>query len=359
MAAVLPPSTALDAAARGRLDALIALLRAATDELEAIALVLEEPRHEHYVRRRIVEAHAILDRLLSVGPDGQVSGAWAAWAREHIPATYEMGAGLAVRDLRAQMLAPVTGDAAIHLRAVESLLGRYLLDTTEIVVQLKLASVRATRVLLAQAGFGEQIAAGILGGLPRRETSRLLAAAMRRAVFGALPPGAEWTPASLTHVEIGGRNYRLDTWAEMHARTETARASTAGTRGMCATNGVLHVQITTHAHPPCICTPFEGRIYRIYEDRGDPRFPWIGTVPGGGCPMHPNCVHREAPAVVGYLEERGDVEGRTEVPRDFRGKSTSELARLVRQHRDELAPYSTRPRGMLPQDFRLRKAVAA
>lgn len=352
--ATLPPGASLDAAARARVDALAALFRAAVRDLEAIEARLREGTYRKaYLQARLREARGVIDRLLAI-QRGAATGEVVDWAREHFPETYRMGAGAAVRDLKAQGIAPLAGDPRIHTRAVEALLGRYLDDATELVVQMNANVIRASRIVLAQAGFGQEIAAGIIGGLPRRETSRLLERSLRAAVRGV---AGELEAGALTHVAIGGRRYRVEAWAEMHARTETARASTAGTRVLAVVNGVLHVQITTHAHAPCICTPFEGRIYRVYEDRGDMRFPWIGSVPGGGCPMHPNCVHREAPAVVEYLEERGDVAGREEVPADFVGLDERELARVVRANREQLRRYSERPAGMLPRDFRLRAAA--
>ena len=304
-----------------------------------------------YLQARLREARSVIDQLVAI-QDGQVTGEVMAWARQNIPSTYQLGAGLAVRDLRAQGVSPVPGPGRIHARAVEALLAQYEADAVEIVVQLNANVIRASRLVLAQAGFGEEIAAGIIGGLPRRETSRLLKRALRDAVRST---GAELEDGDLSQVEINGRTYRVDVWAEMHARTRTAQASTAGTRGMCAANDVGYVQVTTHAHAPCICTPFEGRIYALQE--GDDRFPWVGILPNGGCPMHPNCVHREAPAVLSILEARGEVDGRDTVPEDFRGLTPTELARTVREHSTELAKYSQQAAGMLPADFQLRNAA--
>lgn len=350
----IPPGTSLDDAARDRIDALVALFRAAETEIAKIERQLRRGTYSRrYLRARLTEAREVLGRLVLI-QNGRATGEVVQWAQVHFPATYSMGAGDAVRDLNAQAVQVVAGDPRIHTRAVEALIARYVDDVTEIAVKLNANLIRTSRVVLAQAGFGEQIAAGIIGGLPRREVSRMLRDELRRAVRGAAEGVQE---GDLTHVEIGRRRMRLETWAEMHARTETARAATAGTRVLSVMNGVQHVQITSHAHEPCICTPFEGRIYRLYEDSGDMRFPWIGTVPNGGTPLHPNCVHREAPAVVEYLEERGDVEGRSRVPADFRGLSQRELERLIRANRGQLGRYSRDRDGMLPEDFRLRIAA--
>lgn len=350
----LNPGTALAPAAYERLDALIALIQDAVRELEAIEAQLRTGTYRRsYLQARIREASRIIASLLAYR-DGVATGAVVDWARDALPPTYQYGAGLAVRDLQAQAVAAVAGDQSIHLRAVGSLIDRFLSDTTQIVVQLQDSLIRTSRVVIEQAAFTQEIAQGILGGMPRRVISRQLERSLQRTVRGVLPEGAE---VNLTHVEINDRRYRLDTWSEMYARTELARASTAGTRVLTAVNGVRHVQITSHAHEPCICTPFEGRIYAL-EPEDPAGYPWIGIVPGGGCPMHPNCVHREAPAVLEFLEERGEVAGRRRIPADFVGISERELARLVRENREQLARYSRVRAGIVPEDFRLRRAAA-
>lgn len=346
----IPPGTALNPAAFDRLDTLIVLIRDTERELALIEKELRSGTYRRtYLRARINEANRIIASLIAYR-DGVATGAVVDWAREALPATYQYGAGLAVRDLRAQAIAAVAGQPQIHVRAVASLIDRFLMDATQIVVQLHASTIRASRIVLEQAGFGAEIAQGVIGGLPRRTVSRQLTRALRSRVNVAA--GAE---IDLTHIEINGRRYLLENWAEMHARTELARASTAGTRVLSVVNGVRYVQVTSHAHDPCICTPFEGRIYAL--DQGDPQFPWIGILPGGGCPMHPNCVHREAPAVIELLEERDEVAGRTRVPADFAGLSETELARLVRANRDQLRRYSRDRNGYMPETFRLRRAA--
>jgi hypothetical protein len=359
MATVLPPGTALDRAARERLAALVELLKAAERELaETLRLTPRGRYTERYFRARLAETREILDRLVTFEGD-VASGAWVEWAREAFPVTYGSGIGFARADLAAQGVAALTGDMRIHTAAVEALLTRYVTDVVEIAVELNVAAVRASRVLMAQAGLTDQIATGILSGEARRTTSARIARAIRRATAEALPADVEFDPASITHVEINGRRWRLDAYAEMHARTATAEAVTQGTINTTVANGVLHVQVTAHAHEPCICTPFEGRIYRLFEDRGDMRFPHVSIMPNGGTPLHPNCAHRTAPAVVEYLEERGDVAGRMRVPDGIEGMDERELAKWVRDNRDRLGTYSRRRDGILPETFRVRQEVAA
>jgi hypothetical protein len=353
MPPVLPSGQSLDGDARERLRRLQALVLRASYRLMSIQRAIEGSDDREYVRARILEALDIVDGLHRL-EDGTATGSLAAWARESIPATYGGGVRRGLADLAGQAMSPVTGDRRIHMAAVESLLGN--VDrriARDLVVPLYESAIRTARVAIDSADFASDLAAGIMGGLPRTETSRLLRQSVLRAVNESVPGGRP----NLADVQVGGRTMSLETWSEVFARTELARASTTGTRTSSAVNGVLHVQITSHAHAPCICTPFEGRIYRIYEDQGDTRFDWIGDVPGGGCPMHPNCVHREAPAVVEFLEERGDVAGRERPAEAFRGMDERELARAVRQNADALRRWSEDRDGYLPGGFQMRRAA--
>lgn len=346
---ILGPGTALDPAAYERVSALAELYAIARQRLVEIEAAMRgESYRRTYLQERIREANRIIDELLHV-QGGELTGAVADWAREAFPEVYGYGAQLALFDLRAQGVAPASGSRRIHTQAVSAVLDRYVTDSLELVLQLKENTLRSARIVLAQAGLGDEIAAGLIGGLTRRDVSAMIVRRLKAAAEDALPEGQE---VDLTSVEIKGRRWRMDAYAEMHARTETARVSTAGTRVVCFANGVGYVQVTSHAHAPCICTPYEGRIYALAQ--GDPRFPWVGILPNGGCPMHPNCVHREAPAVLSFLEARGEVDGRDTIPADFAGKSPREIAKLVRDHRSQLAPYSEDPSGMLPASFRLR-----
>lgn len=342
------PSTAIDAAGVERLDALATIMQAATSRLEEIAAEMQSGSYRRrYLLERIREAHEIIQGLLSV-QTGRAVGAIPEWIPTQFPSAFQSGAVRAARDLAGQAFTVRSG--RISTAALDAVVRRFLEPSYDVVIQLHANTIRASRVVLSEAGFGQEIIEGLIGGLPRKAVSAELRRAVKRAVSGAV--GEE---VDLSHVEVGGRRYSLDYWSEMHARTETARASTAGTRSLSAENGVRHVLVTTHAHSPCICTPFEGRVYAL--DPGDERFPHVSVMPNGGCPMHPNCVHREAPAVLEFMEARGELEGRDEIPAEFMGLSGTELARKVRDARPQLEPYARDREGVMPLDFRVKAAA--
>ena len=342
--------TALDGDGLRRIDALISTYRRATGRLLEIEARLADGSYSRrYMREQIEESFATIEKLFAIR-QGQATGDVVEWARGHFPAVYGYGAGRALDDFAEIGFGAVRGRTRIHTQALDSLVSKYLDETHEVIVELQGNTLRAARIVLRDASFADDMAAGIIGGLPRREISTLLRRRLNEAMTEAIPLGEK--PA-IAEIRVGKRSMTVDAWAEMHARTESARASTAGNRAVCTENGVFHVRITSHSHPPCICTPFEGRIYSLRE--GDPEFPYIGRVPNGGCPMHPNCVHREGPAVVKLMRERGDIGDRGTIPPEFDGLSPSELAKKIRENRDVLDPFARAPNGYMPADFRVGK----
>jgi hypothetical protein len=354
---VLPPGGSLDPAAVKRLLELDKLISRATYQLKRLETELYNgPATARYVKARLTEANEIRANLLDVRK-GQASGEVMQWAEEHFPATYRTGAGQAVRDLKVQGINPIKGDTRIHTHALSSIASNYgnAVGTMSMKIGTNIAT--AATILLKDTAFADQIAAGVISGLPRSKVSRMLKNEMRRTIR-ATSAGAMLSETALSKINMGGRNYDLDYWAEMHARTESARAATGGTRSMCQANGVEHIIITEHSHDPCICTPFEGLIFRL-DRNTESKYPWIGEVPNGGCPMHPNCVHREAPAVLKFLEARNDVEGRDTIHPDFQGLDQRELARRVRANKVALAKHSKKRAGHMPADLRINRVAPA
>lgn len=89
-----------------------------------------------------------------------------------------------------------------------------------------------------------------------------------------------------------GRNYRLDTYAELVARTTTREATNTATTSTADQLGYDLVKFTSH-YPTCeVCAPIQGRVFSIGGK--DARFPALSSVPGfnkGFKTIHPNCRH--------------------------------------------------------------------
>lgn len=94
--------------------------------------------------------------------------------------------------------------------------------------------------------------------------------------------------------DSAGRNWRLNTYAEMVTRTNAARAHNEAVKQLAKEAGIDLVRVTTSASACAeICTQYQGRIYSISGT--DRRYPQLMRTP----PFHPNCVHRLDPVAPG------------------------------------------------------------
>jgi hypothetical protein len=91
-----------------------------------------------------------------------------------------------------------------------------------------------------------------------------------------------------------GREWRLDSYAEMVARTLTREAATVATINACQEFDIDLVKISTH-YPTChLCAPIQGKVYSLSgKDKRYPKYGEDGVV----IPRHPNCRHVLMPYV--------------------------------------------------------------
>lgn len=93
-------------------------------------------------------------------------------------------------------------------------------------------------------------------------------------------------------VDSAGRAHRLDSYAELVARTTTREATNTATMETGRQLGYDLVKFTTH-YPTCeVCAPVQGRVFSVSGK--DKRFPALSSVPGfdkGFKTIHPNCRH--------------------------------------------------------------------
>lgn len=93
-------------------------------------------------------------------------------------------------------------------------------------------------------------------------------------------------------VDAAGRRHRLESYAELVARTTTREATNTATTETGRQLGYDLVKFSTH-YPTCeVCAPVQGRVFSISGD--DKRFPALSEVPGFDKDfktIHPNCRH--------------------------------------------------------------------
>ena len=121
----------------------------------------------------------------------------------------------------------------------------------------------------------EQTASSIAAGESRLELTDRLQEALRRS--GLINSNGEYS-----FVTINNRNYQLDKYTELVARTTTREAATQGMRNRLLDNQIDLVEIDDHEGPCDICEEYQGNIYSL---TGATEGYEIAPLP----PYHPNC----------------------------------------------------------------------
>lgn len=85
--------------------------------------------------------------------------------------------------------------------------------------------------------------------------------------------------------DAAGREWTLENYARMAARTTRSEAVNLGTLNRLAENGIELVQISEHGTDCPICAPYEGMVFSIRG--GHPTYPDLDDIP----PYHPQCKH--------------------------------------------------------------------
>lgn len=97
-----------------------------------------------------------------------------------------------------------------------------------------------------------------------------------------------------------GREWKIENYARMVARTTSAEAQTIGTINACREYDCDLVKITEHAGPCDRCSAIAGQVFSI-SGQSD-RYPALTG--GNRPPIHPNCRHRLTPYVAELHEFR-------------------------------------------------------
>ena len=213
----------------------------------------------------------------------QLGAATDPLARQLAAQAYADGSDTVVRDLRRVVVGPVqipasfTGVQADAVRTLQdAILGR--LDTARRTVgrQVEDTYARAGRRATMRALLGAE-------GSPQHASAQLQQDLRRRGVTG--------------FVDRAGRQWRLDSYAEMAVRTTTREAVVQGSMDRMASHGIDLARVSTHGGSCAICSPYEGRLVSLsgqtVEYQGEAVMD-ASIVP----PYHPRCRHSLAPVVV-------------------------------------------------------------
>jgi hypothetical protein len=109
-----------------------------------------------------------------------------------------------------------------------------------------------------------------------------------------------------------GREWDLDRYAKMVARTTTREAVVEGAKLRMAQHGIDVARVSTHGDSCQICAPWQGRLVSLSgatdSQLGEP-VATLDALPNGGPPFHPNCKHVLVPDVASIEALRRELGG--------------------------------------------------
>lgn len=203
-----------------------------------------------------------------------------AWADEAVKEAYTKGAKLAWMADHNQAVKAFSAFGGVHTKAVKLLAHNaqdYFSITNNLIARQAKDTVRRIGVEVTAKKFAETLTV--------RETKKLLEQRLQEENFYSVP----W--------RNGKGSMRVDSYAELVARTTTREAQQTGIFNQAEEMGHHLYKMTEHSTTCKVCASRQGRVYRSVDfPAGDPRqqFPHISE----GFPrwptykvVHPNCSH--------------------------------------------------------------------
>ena len=222
------------------------------------------------------------------------------WSGKNIPRSYDKGVSFAKGWMEKFRLKEDPEKKDIHVNAVErenEIVRNYLIEANLKVRQSVERWIYLTgeisKALVKVEEFGggffspaeeelilQEIAEGVIAGVARSKLKNQIRARIAKKIGGG------------ALIEIKGRMYRMDKYADMVARTELRRTQSEGVKNECVRMGQDLVEVSDHGTDCEECEEYEGNIYSISGE--DPNHSFLDQEP----PFHPNCMH----FIIPYIE---------------------------------------------------------
>lgn len=207
--------------------------------------------------------------LQSSGEDVQ------SFIEKELPDYYKQGADQAVKQLK-NVDAPIpvkTGFNVVHKEAIAALVD----DTSRAFGESLTGVSRSASKLLGKATrdlITQKMAQGTIGGKALREVKQNIVGIMQDDGLASL-------------IDKGGKEWQLDTYAEMLFRTKAVEARNRGLANRMVENDYDLVQVSSHGASD-VCGDWEGKILSLTGDT--PGYDTVADAEADGL-FHPNCKH--------------------------------------------------------------------
>lgn len=243
---------------------------------------------------RALEAAAKVRRMLR-----ELDGATLRWAERTIKRNYQERMRRDKISFKVLGLKPIPGAAKRHAQGVNDFVESALTDFRKAIAALQTSADmfiymqrRGAKAASQVQEFGEDELAEALEQFDIW-AAEAVAEGLERA---KLSKWIENYLAGLTDedgltIEIKGRTYTLEYYAELVARTKLREAQSEATKRICDEYENDLVEFSTHAKPCDECADLEGQVFSISGT--DPEYPPLtdDVTP----PIHPNCEHSISP----------------------------------------------------------------
>lgn len=297
----------------GPIDSLVAIYRrAAADALRILSDAAETAASWQRSRALLRQYHVVLADL------GDES---AAWISANLPYAYQAGMTFGDQSIRSIRRAGI--NLGMSQRAVFSQIHSQAIAAAVMEMQrtsdFALAQIgRRVDDLFRRVGV-EEITKGIAEGKTRIQVSREIKSRLM-------------AEGKFKFTDRLGRDWDLDRYAEMVARTSTREAATQGTINRLQEHNIQLAQVSAHGAAD-FCIYYEGVIVSLTGET-ESGYPPISAI-NGGPPFHPNCVHVLSPFVLRLATPKEQQAGRIE--EGLLDQSPAQLQRRFRQEFPERA----------------------
>ena len=254
------------------------------------AKTIKERAEQRLLRGKGLTAEATRSRALLIEVQAilaQLDSDAAKLVSDMIPKAYRVGLTKANRGL-AELgfkAGPVPFDLKFHGNAIDLLMidmqGRLLEVSKGVMKNFRTTLTRTQTRRALDKLITKEIATGSIAGKTVREVGKGIEQTIINE-FGDKP------------LTINGRQYNVQKYAELVARTKTREAVTNATVNRMVETGNDLVVVTAHGAKDG-CGFFEGKVFSISGT--SERYPPLNSIPRGGPPFHPRCVHNLAPFV--------------------------------------------------------------
>lgn len=234
-----------------------------------------------------------------------IKRAWTSYVMAEMPKTYGKKAS-ALRKLFSTFSAR---PATYQKRTVRALEDQMLLDMFTAVEGGKRQVGRFLRMTQQQAikdrKVSQAVADGLIEGTPKSVKNELLTALQKKI-------------GNDQFIEVNGKQWNAEAYAEMVARTRLREAQSTATINQAQEMGIDLIRVSDHGDTDPSCDLYAGRVFSISGTSKE--YPPLTEFP----PFHPNCIHTINPFIPAKPgTKRADIQEKQLAAADARAEKTA------------------------------------